>query len=231
MERYRIDVGHEHGVRPANIVGAIANEAGLDSSFIGRIDIHDDHSLVDLPVGMPKAVFHQLRKAWVCQRKLNLTRVDTSAIAAERTDTPRARGPVMIDMNAESPARVDPAFVAQDGVAVTEPVRRDPDATYTAGDRLLTRDHGPQEIRWIGQQVSRATGALAPVLIRAGTHPQMGDVNMGNIPEAYRTVSDALRPIRFEDYQQNPMDLIRVPRPLDAYEETLNWLHRFDLVD
>ncbi len=69
------------------------------------------------------------------------------------------------------------------------------------------------------------------LLIRAGTHPQMGDVNMGNIPEAYRTVSDALRPIRFEDYQQNPMDLIRVPRPLDAYEETLNWLHRFDLVD
>ncbi len=69
------------------------------------------------------------------------------------------------------------------------------------------------------------------VLIRAGMHPQMGDVNMGNIPEAYRAVSDALRPIRFEDYQQNPMDLIRVPRPLDAYEETLNWLHRFDLVD
>ena len=69
------------------------------------------------------------------------------------------------------------------------------------------------------------------LLIRAGAHPQMGDVNMGNIPEAYRAVSDALRPIRFEDYQQNPMDLIRVPRPLDAYEETLNWLHRFDVMD
>lgn len=69
------------------------------------------------------------------------------------------------------------------------------------------------------------------VLIRASTHPQMGDVNMGNIPETYRTVSDALRPIRFLDYQQNPMDLIRVPRPLDAYEETLNWLHRFDVID
>ena len=69
------------------------------------------------------------------------------------------------------------------------------------------------------------------LVVRAGIHPQMGDVNMGNIPETYRTVSDALRPIRFEDYQQNPMDLIRVPRPLDAYEETLNWLHRFDVVD
>lgn len=69
------------------------------------------------------------------------------------------------------------------------------------------------------------------LVIRAGDHPQMGDVNMGDIPETYRAVSDALRSIRFEDYQQNPMDLIRVPRPLDAYEETLNWLHRFDMAD
>lgn len=37
------------------------------------------------------------------------------------------------------------------------------------GDRLLTRDHGPRPIRWIGQQVQRATGALAPVRIREGT--------------------------------------------------------------
>ena len=67
------------------------------------------------------------------------------------------------------------------------------------------------------------------LLIRAGMHPQLGDVNMGNIPETYRVVNDALRPLRFEDYQQNPMDLIEVPRPLDAYEETLNWLNRFDI--
>ena len=37
------------------------------------------------------------------------------------------------------------------------------------GDMLLTRDHGPRPIRWIGQQVQRATGALAPVRIREGT--------------------------------------------------------------
>lgn len=69
------------------------------------------------------------------------------------------------------------------------------------------------------------------VVIRAGARPQMGDVNRGDIPEYYRVVNDALRPLRFEDYQQNPMDLIDVPRPLDAYEETLNWLNRFDVVD
>ncbi|HEX2082951.1 MAG TPA: DEAD/DEAH box helicase, partial [Xanthomonadaceae bacterium] len=56
METFRIEVGHQHGVQPGNIVGAIANEAELDSRYIGRIDIRDDHSLVDLPEGMPREV-------------------------------------------------------------------------------------------------------------------------------------------------------------------------------
>ncbi len=49
MERYRIEVGRKHKVQPGNIVGAIANEAGMDSKYIGRINIFDDYSLVDLP--------------------------------------------------------------------------------------------------------------------------------------------------------------------------------------
>ncbi len=36
------------------------------------------------------------------------------------------------------------------------------------GDRVLTRDHGPREIRWIGQQTMRATGAFAPIMIKKG---------------------------------------------------------------
>ena len=49
MERFRIEVGHNHDVKPNNIVGAIANEAGLDSQHIGRINIYDDFSVIDLP--------------------------------------------------------------------------------------------------------------------------------------------------------------------------------------
>src|SRR5690606_40798747 len=64
-ETFRIEVGHMHGVQPGNIVGAIANEADLESRYIGRIDIRDDHSLVDLPQGMPNEVLEHLKKAWV----------------------------------------------------------------------------------------------------------------------------------------------------------------------
>ena len=76
MERFRIEVGHQHDVKPGNIVGAIANEAGLDAQHIGHIDIHTDFSMVDLPAGMPNDVFQDLRKAWVCGQRLNISRLE-----------------------------------------------------------------------------------------------------------------------------------------------------------
>jgi ATP-dependent RNA helicase DeaD len=75
MQRFRLEVGHRHNVKPGNIVGAIANEAGLDSQHIGRIDIYDDYSLVDLPEGMPKGAFNNLRKAWVSGQQLRISRL------------------------------------------------------------------------------------------------------------------------------------------------------------
>ena len=73
MERYRIEVGDNHKVKPGNIVGAIANEAGIDSQYIGRIDIHDDYSLIDLPEGMPKGVFTNLKRVWVSGQQLKIS--------------------------------------------------------------------------------------------------------------------------------------------------------------
>jgi ATP-dependent RNA helicase DeaD len=75
METFRIEVGHQHGVLPKNIVGAIANEADIESKYMGRIDIRDDHSLIDLPEGMPKEVFEKLKKVWVAGQRLNISRV------------------------------------------------------------------------------------------------------------------------------------------------------------
>lgn len=79
MERFRVEVGTEHGVKPENLVGAIANEAGLDAEFIGRITIHDQHSLVELPAGMPKFILKDLKRTWVCNHRLNMTRMSDSA--------------------------------------------------------------------------------------------------------------------------------------------------------
>ncbi|MGB5340041.1 MAG: DEAD/DEAH box helicase [Gammaproteobacteria bacterium] len=75
MEQFRIEVGYQHDVKPGNIVGAIANEAGLDAQHIGRIDIHTDFSLIDLPVGMPKEVFQDLKKTRVCGQRLDISRL------------------------------------------------------------------------------------------------------------------------------------------------------------
>ena len=72
MQTYRIDVGHNHGVQPGNIVGAIANEAELDSKHIGRIDIRDDHTLVDLPEGMPPELLTYLKKVRVVGQPLRM---------------------------------------------------------------------------------------------------------------------------------------------------------------
>jgi len=59
-------------VKPGNIVGAIANEAGLEGRHIGHVDIREDHSFVDLPEGMPKEIFRSLKKVRVVGRELQI---------------------------------------------------------------------------------------------------------------------------------------------------------------
>ncbi len=77
MERFRLEVGYKHGVKPGNIVGAISNEAGLDGKYIGRIELYEDYSTVDLPEGMPREVLQVLKRAWVSGNQMRLSRMDT----------------------------------------------------------------------------------------------------------------------------------------------------------
>lgn len=72
MQRFKLAVGYDDGVKPGNIVGAIANEADIDSQYIGHIKIHDDFTLVDLPAGMPNETLQKLKKTRVCQKPLNI---------------------------------------------------------------------------------------------------------------------------------------------------------------
>ncbi|NWH04751.1 DEAD/DEAH box helicase [Desulfobacter latus] len=74
MERYRIEVGYKHGLKPGDVVGAISNESGLESSFIGAINIDYDYSLVDLPFGMPKNIFNLLKRTWIRSQKMSISK-------------------------------------------------------------------------------------------------------------------------------------------------------------
>uniref|UniRef100_UPI00389A74B3 DbpA RNA binding domain-containing protein n=1 Tax=Peristeroidobacter agariperforans TaxID=268404 RepID=UPI00389A74B3 len=85
-----MEVGHDHGVKPGNIVGAIANEVGLEGRLIGRVVIRDDHSFVDLPTGMPKDVFLQLQKVRVAGQPLQISRALKSHVEKLRRDRPSA---------------------------------------------------------------------------------------------------------------------------------------------
>jgi len=93
MQTYRVEVGRSHGAEVKNLVGAIANEAGIDSKDIGRISLQDDYSTVDLPQGMPKDLFQQLRKVWVCNKQLQISLMNMNAPETQErtdnTDSPR----------------------------------------------------------------------------------------------------------------------------------------------
>ncbi len=81
MERFRIDLGNNEGVKPGNIVGAIANEADINSKYIGRISIFDSYSTVDLPFGMPEDILRVLQRARIGSKAMKLQKVgdDSSA--------------------------------------------------------------------------------------------------------------------------------------------------------
>jgi ATP-dependent RNA helicase DeaD len=89
METFRIEVGSVHGIKPGNIVGAIANEAGIEGVHIGRVDIREDHSFVDLPEGMPKQIFKDLQKVRVTGRELRISRVNEKPPKPPRDATGR----------------------------------------------------------------------------------------------------------------------------------------------
>jgi ATP-dependent RNA helicase DeaD len=89
METFRIEVGSVHGIKPGNIVGAIANEAGIEGVHIGRVDIREDHSYVDLPEGMPKQIFKELQKVRVVGRELRISRVGEKPPKPPRDSTGR----------------------------------------------------------------------------------------------------------------------------------------------
>lgn len=76
--RYRLDVGSIHQASAEEIVTVIIEESGVDKKRIGRLDIRDSYTLIDLPEGMPADIFQLLAEASVRGRKLNIKRLKSN---------------------------------------------------------------------------------------------------------------------------------------------------------
>jgi len=83
MERYRLDIGNRHGIKPGNIVGAITAEAGLTSRNIDQIAIFDHYTTVDLPKGMPKDIYRDLKNLKISGQRLNISKLEPSGTRPE----------------------------------------------------------------------------------------------------------------------------------------------------
>jgi ATP-dependent RNA helicase DeaD len=90
MELFRLEVGKSHGVKPGNIVGAIANETGLDGEYINNIKIEELFTTVELPAGMPKDLFNALKKVRVVGKPLNASKLGTTV---SKKAKPKKRAP------------------------------------------------------------------------------------------------------------------------------------------
>jgi len=91
MERYRIEVGRNHGVKPGNIIGCIANEANIGGESIQKLNIEDNFSTVDLPSTMAKDSITDLKGAWVCGQQLKIAKMNSAKSPVKRRIRPKKK--------------------------------------------------------------------------------------------------------------------------------------------
>ena len=70
MAKVYIGAGREAGIRPGDLVGAIANEAGLNSNVIGAVEVMDRFSLVEVPEVLAREIIEALSRARVKGQKV-----------------------------------------------------------------------------------------------------------------------------------------------------------------
>jgi len=125
MIRYRVEVGYDDDVKPGNIVGAIANEAEIESQYIGSIEIYDDYSIVDLPDGMPKDTLQDLKKAWVSGKRLNIRRLDEWGSEKKPASEKRSKPKLKLDKKPKPKKRK--AKMADKGKRKPKTLQKKPD--------------------------------------------------------------------------------------------------------
>ena len=74
VTRLYIGLGRLAGIRPGDLVGAIANEAGIDARAIGAIDIADRFSIVEVPDDAAENVIEALRQTTIRGKRVSVRR-------------------------------------------------------------------------------------------------------------------------------------------------------------
>jgi ATP-dependent RNA helicase DeaD len=90
MATYTIAVGKRHKVEPRQIVGAIANEGGLNRKDFGHIDIRGDHSLVELPADLSEQTWSALERTRISGKLIDLS-LEGNPAPAGRTTAPKKK--------------------------------------------------------------------------------------------------------------------------------------------
>jgi len=129
-----IGAGRAAGIRPADLVGAIANEVGIDASAVGAIEIADRFSLVEVPAEIADDIVDVLRGTMIRGKKVLVRRDREGEGALER---PRARG-ARDDAGAERAPRAPRAPHADGGERGERPAAR------KAAPRGRADDGGPR---------------------------------------------------------------------------------------
>lgn len=75
LVRYRLDVGQIHKVSEQQIKATLIDISGVDKNSIGRLEIRNHYTLVDLPDGMPADIFQLLTEARINDQALSVKRV------------------------------------------------------------------------------------------------------------------------------------------------------------
>lgn len=107
MVTYRLEVGSDHGAEAKHIVGAIANEAGVDSAFIRNLKIEGDYSTVELPDGMPKPIHKHLYKLWIQGQQMKLRQLTPKGDGSFDAETDNA--PKKSHSNTDAPKKRKPS--------------------------------------------------------------------------------------------------------------------------
>jgi ATP-dependent RNA helicase DeaD len=84
MVRLFVNAGRNAGIRPADIVGAIANEAGVPGKAIGAIDIYDDFAFVDVPAEYQAQVLEGLSGAMLRSQQAQVRLATVQDVAPAR---------------------------------------------------------------------------------------------------------------------------------------------------